>query len=175
MNPQLQDEFVGYELQHKISMFLYQEAHLLDQRKYREWLNLLGEEIVYRMPLRVTTDNKRGENLLDDFCYYEETKASLTTRAERLYSKSAWVENPAPRQRHFISNIIAFPGDNSNEYKVRSYFLFKRSRAFESTIEELCGEREDIIRNENGEWKIISRTIIPDQAVLGVMNISMFL
>ena len=34
--------------------FLVREAELLDQRRYREWLELLTDDIVYRMPVRVT-------------------------------------------------------------------------------------------------------------------------
>jgi hypothetical protein len=35
--------------------------------------------------------------------------------------------------------------------------------------------REDVIRKENGEWKLASRIIYPDQTVLGTINLSMFL
>ncbi|MBA4493566.1 3-phenylpropionate/cinnamic acid dioxygenase subunit beta [Paenactinomyces guangxiensis] len=163
------------ELQSQISQFLYHEAYLLDHRKYEEWLNLLTDDIVYRMPVRVTTEEKNGSNLVDDMTYFEETKKSLITRVKRLYTKSAWVENPAPRQRHFISNIVVEPNSHSDEYQVRSYFLFHRSRGSDLNIEQLSGERVDVIRKEKEGWRIASRTIYPDQAVLGVMNLSMFL
>ncbi|MFC4766522.1 aromatic-ring-hydroxylating dioxygenase subunit beta [Effusibacillus consociatus] len=163
------------KLQYQISNFLYHEAYLLDHRKYEEWLNLLADDIVYRMPVRVTTEGKNGSNLVDDMTYFEETKKSLTTRVKRLYTTSAWVENPAPRQRHFISNIFIEPGLQSEEYQVRSYFLFLRSRGSDLNAEQLFGERADVLRKENEGWRIASRTIYPDQAVLGVMNLSMFL
>jgi 3-phenylpropionate/cinnamic acid dioxygenase small subunit len=163
------------DLQYQITRVLHHEAYLLDHRKYKEWLDLLTDDIVYRMPIRVTTEEKDGTNLVDDMTYFEETKKSLTTRVNRLYTSSAWVENPAPRQRHFISNIMIDPGIRPDEYKVRSYFLFKRSRGSDIETEQLFGEREDVMRRVNGEWKIASRTIYPDQAVLTVMNLSMFL
>ena len=100
---------------------------------------------------------------------------SLTTRVNRLYTKSAWVENPATRQRHFISNIMIEGTSNPNEYKVRSYFLFKRSRGSQHDIEQLFGERNDIIRKIENRWKIAKRPIKPDQAVITTMNMSMFL
>jgi 3-phenylpropionate/cinnamic acid dioxygenase small subunit len=64
---------------------------------------------------------------------------------------------------------------NPDEYKVRSYFLFQRSRGSTHDIEQMFGERNDIVREEKGEWKIASRTIYPDQAVITTMNMSMFL
>ncbi len=163
------------EIHLDISSFLYQEAYLLDRRMYREWLELLGDDLIYRMPVRVTVEGRDESDLDKDMTYFEETKKSLTTRVNRLYTTSAWVDNPAPRQRHFISNIVVQATDQPYEYQVRSYFLFKRSRAADHEVEQIFGERSDIIRKINGEWKIVSRTIYPDQAVITAMNLSMFL
>ncbi|WP_042349572.1 3-phenylpropionate/cinnamic acid dioxygenase subunit beta [Bacillus massiliigorillae] len=162
-------------LHYEITQFLYQEAYLLDHRQYREWLELLTDDIQYCMPLRVTVQNKVQTNIVHEMSYFTDTKKDVTTKVERLYTKSAWVDNPAPRQRHFISNIMIEPTSNSNEYKVRSYFLFKRSRSSEINTEEIFGEREDIIRKIDQSWKIASRIVYPDQSVLTVMNLSMFL
>ena len=41
-----------HELKPEIEEFLYQEADMLDQRKFREWLDLLAEDLVYFMPIR---------------------------------------------------------------------------------------------------------------------------
>ncbi|MEX2462587.1 MAG: 3-phenylpropionate/cinnamic acid dioxygenase subunit beta [Paenibacillaceae bacterium] len=166
---------MNLELQYQISQFLYQEAYLLDHQMYEEWLDLLTEDLIYRMPLRTTTEGRDVSNLIHDMTYFEETKVSLTTRVKRLYTKSAWVENTAPRQRHFVSNIVINPSVHPDEYSVRSYFLFKRSRASDLQTEEIFGEREDVFRKVDEQWKVAARSIYPDQAVLTVMNLSMFL
>ncbi|WP_102271729.1 3-phenylpropionate/cinnamic acid dioxygenase subunit beta [Cytobacillus massiliigabonensis] len=163
------------ELHYELANLLYQEAYYLDNRKYKEWLELLSENLIYRMPLRETVEGVGADNISPDMAFFDETKISLKTRVNRLYTKSAWVENPATRQRHFISNVMIEPTGDPNEYKVRSYFLFKRSRGSTHDIEEMFGERNDIIRKENNEWKIAERTIFPDQAVITTMNMSMFL
>ncbi|HEX9522922.1 MAG TPA: aromatic-ring-hydroxylating dioxygenase subunit beta, partial [Reyranella sp.] len=36
----------------EIADFLYREAELLDERRYREWLDLLADDIRYWMPMR---------------------------------------------------------------------------------------------------------------------------
>ncbi|MFC0560281.1 3-phenylpropionate/cinnamic acid dioxygenase subunit beta [Halalkalibacter alkalisediminis] len=166
---------VSLEIKEEITNLLYQEAYYLDNRMYKEWLDLLSDEIEYKMPLRETVEGVNIDNISVDSAFYEETKASLRTRVLRLYTKSAWVENPATRQRHFISNVMIEPGDQTNEYRVRSYFLFKRSRGSTIDIEEMFGQRNDIIKQVNGDWKVTSRTIIPDQSVITTMNMSMFL
>ena len=41
-----------YQLREEIEDFLYLEADLLDQRRFKEWLDLLAEDLVYFMPIR---------------------------------------------------------------------------------------------------------------------------
>ena len=162
-------------LQEEITQFYYREAYLLDHRNYREWLDLLAEDITYVMPLRVTVENKMGSNLNQEMTYFSDTKKDITMKVERLYMKSAWVDDPAPRQRHFISNVMVEQTGAPDEYKVISYFLFKRSRSSEANTEEIFGEREDLLRKVDGDWKVASRTVYADQSVLTVMNLAMFL
>ncbi|MDT8859703.1 3-phenylpropionate/cinnamic acid dioxygenase subunit beta [Alkalihalobacillus sp. MEB130] len=166
---------VSLEVKDQITNLLYQEAYYLDNRMYKEWLELLSDDLEYKMPLRETVEGVNIDNISVDSAFYEETKASLRTRVNRLYTKSAWVENPATRQRHFISNIVVEAGDNPDEFKVRSYFLYKRSRGSTIDLEEMFGQRNDIVKKIDGDWKVCSRTIIPDQAVITTMNMSMFL
>lgn len=163
------------ELQMEITNLYFQEAYFLDNRKYKEWLELLTDDIKYKMPLRETVEGVGVENIAEDSFFFEETKTSLSTRVNRLYTKSAWVENPATRQRHFITNIVIESTEIPDEFKVRSYFLFKRSRGSTMDIEEMFGERDDKVRLENNQWKIASRIVYPDQSVITTMNMSMFL
>jgi 3-phenylpropionate/cinnamic acid dioxygenase small subunit len=41
-----------YRLKADMEDFLYAEADLLDNRQYRDWLNLLADDITYFMPIR---------------------------------------------------------------------------------------------------------------------------
>jgi len=162
-------------LQYEITQFYYQEAYYLDHREYDKWLEMLSDDIEYSMPLRVTVDNKMGTNIDDDMTYLSDNKADLKMKVERLFTKSAWVDNPATRQRHYITNVMIEAGSKPDEYKVRSSFLYRRSRSSDPETEEIFGEREDTIQKIDGEWKLISRTIYPDQTVLTASNLSMFL
>ncbi len=163
------------EIYLEITNLLNQEAFYLDNGMYKEWLDLLAEDLTYQMPLRETVEGVGVNNIATDIDFYHETKTSLKTRVNRLYTKSAWVENPATRQRHFISNISVTGTSNPDEYHVRSYFLFKRSRGSHHEVEQLFGERHDVIQKIAGQWKIAKRLIKPDQAVITTMNLSMFL
>jgi 3-phenylpropionate/cinnamic acid dioxygenase small subunit len=166
------------ELRHKIEDFLYLEAELLDDRKLREWLDLLTDDVRYWMPIR-HNPLERPEDLSDELAkpgegyYFDDDKRSLSIRVERVYVKNAWAEMPPSRTRHLVSNV-RIKSDNGSELEVHSNFLVYRTR-METDQDIFVGARRDILRRVNGSFKIAKRTIILDQAVLNAKNISVFL
>jgi len=172
---EVQEIKLNMDLLYDITNLLNQEARLLDNRNYKDWLELLTDDIVYRMPVRVTRESKDLTGKDDAMTYFEESKKSLTTRVLRFGTTSAWAEDPPLHTRHFVSNIMIEPGLKTNEINVKSYFLTKRSRGTDHHAEEIFGERIDVLRKVNEEWKIASRCIYPDQSILTVMNLTTFL
>ena len=166
------------ELRHKIEDFLYLEAELLDDRKLREWLDLLTDDVRYWMPIR-HNPLERPEDLSDELTksgdgyYFDDDKQSLRVRVERVYAKDAWAEMPPSRTRHFISNV-RIRSDSGSELEVHSNFLVYRTR-METDQDIFVGARRDMLRRVNDSFKIAKRTIILDQAVLNAKNISIFL
>jgi len=165
-------------LRRDVEEFLYQEAELLDERRFREWLELFTEDAHYWMPARESRLtgpgevagelSKPGENFL-----FDDTKKTLGTRVERFYTGSAWAEIPPSRTRHLISNIRIKPASGS-EIEVRSNFLVYRTR-LEHDRDIFVGTRTDILRRVDGRLRIAGRTLILDQAILDAKNISVFL
>jgi len=166
------------ELRCNIEDFLYFEAELLDDRKLREWLDLLTDDVRYWMPIR-HNPLERSEDLSDELAkpgegyYFDDDKKSLRIRVERVYSKTAWAEIPPSRTRHLISNI-RIKKDDGREIEVHANFLVYRTR-METDQDIFVGMRQDVLRRINGGFKIAKRTIILDQAVLRAKNISVFL
>ena len=166
------------ELRHQIEDFYYIEAELLDNRKLREWFNLLAEDIRYWMPIRHNT-LERPEDIAEELSkpgegyYFDDDIKSLKIRVERAYSKIAWAEVPPSRTRHLITNV-RIKKDDGNEIEAHSNFLVYRTR-METDKDMFVGARQDILRRLNGSFKIARRTIILDQAVLDAKNISVFL
>ena len=87
------------ELRREVEDFLYLEAELLDERKLREWLELLADDVRYWMPIRHNT-LERPQEIVEELSkpgeayYFDDNKKSLSLRVERVYSKSAWSELP---------------------------------------------------------------------------------
>lgn len=172
----------------EVEQFLYREARLLDNRSFREWLELLADDLRYWMPVRSNRypANSKAISILDGSRYEEgelskenelaimdEDKDSLTRRIDRLDSGMAWAEDPPSRTRHFVSNIEVEPGNRESELRVYSNFVMYRTRG-ETEQDFYVGSREDVLRRESGQLKVAYRKIVLDQTVLLAKNVSNF-
>jgi 3-phenylpropionate/cinnamic acid dioxygenase small subunit len=162
----------------QVEDFLHLEAEILDQRRFREWLDVLTDDVRYWMPIRYNPAERPGatdEELSGpgEGYYFNETKKSLRIRVERLYLRTAWAEMPPSRTRRLITNI-RIARETERELEVNSNFLVYRTR-METDQDIFVGARRDGLRNVNGTLKLARRTIILDQAVLAAKNISIFL
>jgi 3-phenylpropionate/cinnamic acid dioxygenase small subunit len=165
------------DLRRDIEDFYYREAELLDDRKLREWFALLADDIRYWMPIR-HNPLERPENPADELAkpgegyYFDDDKESLRIRVERVYAKNAWAEMPPSRTRHLITNVRV-KKDDGRAVEVHANFLVYRTR-METDQDLFVGVRHDLLRRDDGGFKIARRTIILDQAVLRAKNISIF-
>jgi 3-phenylpropionate/cinnamic acid dioxygenase small subunit len=183
-----QEQTMGDEILREVEQFLYREARLLDERCFREWLELFTDDVRYWMgartnryprsskaiailsPNRYVEDDHTRE---DELSILDETKETLGGRVARLDTGMAWAEDPPSRTRHLITNIEVAPGDGSTELKVYSNFIVYRSRA-ESEEDFYVGGRQDVLRRVDGALKIARRKLTLDQNVLSAKNVSIF-
>jgi len=156
----------------EIEDFLYHEAELLDERRFREWLELFADDGHYWMPVRENRLTNPDEAAQEN-SYFDDTKATLGLRVERLYTGTAWAELPPSRTRHLISNV-RIKRQSDSEIEVQSNFLVYRTR-LEHDRDIFVGTRADVLRRIDGRLKIARRTVVLDEAVLGAKNIRVFL
>jgi 3-phenylpropionate/cinnamic acid dioxygenase small subunit len=166
---------VNSEQQHEIEQFFYQEALLLDDHKYVEWLDLFSEDTHYWMPIRQT---KTSDELDEEFgkpgdvAYYDDPKAMLEARVRRLETGYAWAEDPPSRTRHCISNVIV-TGIEGDEISTTSNFILYRSR-LERDVDWWVGRRLDVLRRHEGSFLIAKRTVLLDMTNILSRNLSNF-
>jgi 3-phenylpropionate/cinnamic acid dioxygenase small subunit len=160
----------------ELMQFYTREAWLLDERKFKEWLDIFTDDVLYFMPRRKNVPRRelhRELTPLGDLAILEEDKRYLEMRVARLDTGMAWAEDPPSRTRHLIGNLEAMPRDNA-EVQARTAFLVYRSH-LETDSQLLSGWREDVLRKVNGLWKVARRTIVLDANVLLDKNLSVFL
>lgn len=160
----------------ELNQFYIREAWLLDERRFKEWLDIFTDDVLYFMPRRknvLRRELHREVTPLGDLAILEEDKRYLEMRVARLETGMAWAEDPPSRTRHMVGNLEVTPQDGGQVF-ARTAFLVYRSH-LETDHQLLSGFREDALRKADGVWKVRKRTIVLDANVLLDKNLSVFL
>jgi len=171
-----------FELKQEIEEHLYDEAELLDERRFKEWLETLSDDLVYFMPM--TYNVKFGEHahrektrFEKDMSWFNEGKWTLTKRAEQIMTGVHWAEEPLSRLCRLVTNVQITDVKNDSagqlEVSVRSRFITYQNRC-EYEEYYFTGKRYDVFRKEGDTWKLLRREINLGQTVLLAKNLTMF-
>jgi 3-phenylpropionate/cinnamic acid dioxygenase small subunit len=169
-----------YALKQEIEDFLYMEADLLDQRMFREWLDLLADDIVYFMPIRRNVkfgqhaekeNTRQGEGI----SWFDEDKWTLGKRVEQILTGVHYAEEPLSRVTHMVSNVrlldVSPSPEDAADVVVGSRFLVYQNRV-EYETNMFVGRRIDTLRRNGESWLIARRELILEQNVLLAKNLS---
>ena len=163
-------------LKSEVEEFLYREAELLDERRYKEWLDLFTDDVRYFMPIRRNVPHDESEREFTregtDVSWFDEGKDTLARRVQQILTGIHWAEEPPSRICHMISNVQILRA-SATEVAVKSRFLVYRNRV-ETETDVLVGKREDLLRRVNGGFKIARRKVVLDQSILLAKNLTFF-
>jgi len=164
-------------LREEVTEFLNREAELLDEQRLHEWLDLVSEDIDYRVPVRVTRERgAESSEFSEDANIFKEDYASLDARVRRFDKEYAWSENPPTRMRRYVSNVrfqeIYNDGD---ELVVKSNLLIYRAKEDEVDADLIAGVRTDTLERKEGELVLTDRLVNLDHTVLDTRPLSTFL
>jgi 3-phenylpropionate/cinnamic acid dioxygenase small subunit len=169
---------VNSALEHhfEISQLLYQEARMLDEGRFEEWLAWPSPSVRYWMPLRfVRRANEREQEFTamdDQPAYLDEDFDSMSMRVQKIRHRMSWSDNPMSRTLHSISNIEVLSYD-AGACTVRSIASVHRSR-FAHYEDAWIVHRDDTLERVEGVWKLRERKIYYPSAVLASSNLSVF-
>ncbi|MDM0068342.1 3-phenylpropionate/cinnamic acid dioxygenase subunit beta [Variovorax sp. J31P207] len=171
-----------HEVKREIEEFLYDEANLLDDRQFKEWLDTLADDLEYFMPMEYNV--KFGEHASRELTtrekqmsWFNEGKWTLTKRAEQILTGVHWAEEPLSRVSRLVSNVqltaMRTNDDGEFEVDVSSRFLTYQNRCeYEQYF--FVGDRKDRMRRTAEGWKLCQREIRIHQNVLLAKNLSIF-
>lgn len=176
----LGQELTGVDpaLQAALESFFYEEAELLDQRRFRDWLGLLSDDVHYWVPALINFSQREQDQAAPDpdrLAHYDDDMASLRMRVRRLESSVAWSEEPPPRTRRFVSNVrvVRRTEGNGGELEVTSNVLIYQNR-LEREVNLFAGQRHDVLRQKGDSFEIARRRVQLDQAVVLAKSLSVF-
>lgn len=153
-----------------IEVFYRREILLLQDHRYREWLDLMDSAIRYWVP--VTTSTLEGlETDEDGIGYYDENLDLLKARVAKLESRQSWVEQPPSRVRYFVQLIEAEP-QKDGTVTARSNLMLLQYRW--NMEQQFSGERADVFTVNDGLLKLRSRKMTVDRRTIGNQGLSVF-
>ena len=110
--------------------FIYNEARLLDEGRYEEWLALFSEDAFYWMPLEPgQTDARLVTSLMHEDLFM------LTLRVRRLSGQRTYSQQPRSRCHHLLQQpAVDRLDDAGGEYETHTAFHYVETRVDEQTL-----------------------------------------
>lgn len=153
----------------EVEAFYRREVLLLQDRRYRDWLDTMDPSISYRVP--VTTSTMEGlVTREDELGYYDEDLELLKARVAKLESKQSWVEQPPSRLRYFVQVVEA--RRETGTVVARSNLLLLQNRW--NMEQHFSGGRTDVLLPVDGDLRLRQRRVVLDRQVLGQQGLSVF-
>lgn len=155
---------------------LYCEARLLDEELFADWLDLLAQDVHYQLPLtsrRFRADHSAALAQGPGYVF-DDDKARLGLRVQRLESGLVWAEDPRNCVRRIVSNVEIYRAHQiDGEARVYSVVEIHRSR-MDAQQRRLTASRTDLWRCEDGTWRLARRLIGFDHPVVIDSNLNVF-
>ncbi len=136
-----------------VEQFLFQEARLLDERRWDEWLELFTPGGMYWAPL------ERGQtDPINRVSIFYENAMLRSVRARRLNERNAWSQQPVAQTQHLVGNVqIDAIADDGASITVRSVFQMVEWHRSEQRL--LAGTYTHSLRAEDSGFKIALKRI----------------
>lgn len=153
----------------ELEAFYRREVLLLQDRRYRDWLETMDPAISYRVP--VTTSTLEGfVTREDELGYYDEDLVLLKARVAKLESKQSWVEQPPSRLRYFVQVVDAHR--EGDVVIARTNLLLLQYRW--NMEQQFSGGRTDELVAVVGGFRLRRRRVVLDRQTLGEQGLSVF-
>jgi 3-phenylpropionate/cinnamic acid dioxygenase small subunit len=162
-------------LQAEVERFFALEYELLDERRFDAWLELLDDDLRYRMPMarNVPFDAPEREYAgAGEACWFDEGKDTLRKRVQQIAGGDHWAEEPRSRTTHLVANV-RIERVAGEEITAKSRFVVCACR-LEHDVDVFIGKRFDVLRRAGGDLRLLARTIQLDQSVLLTRNLTTF-
>lgn len=135
---------------------LFEEARLLDEQKWDDWLNLYASDATFWVPTWKDMDTLASDPLTELSLIYYDSRKGLEERVWRLTSGLSSASVPLARTLHSINNIQV---DGANA-KVRSNFVVNVYNAKQKRSHANFGIYHHELRHTADGWKIAEKKAV---------------
>lgn len=137
---------------------LFREARVLDEQKWRQWLDLYCEDALFWVPATkmeggYTEDPERELNLI-----YIKGRIGLEARIFRVETNSSIASTPPPRTAHLITGVTI---DAADAKEITTFATWQVVSFSEQSGQQIrSGSYAHVLRRENGVLRIAQKKIM---------------
>jgi 3-phenylpropionate/cinnamic acid dioxygenase small subunit len=133
--------------------FLVDEARLLDQRRFRDWMALFTDDGTYWVP--AVPDQ---QSPLDQASLFYDDRELMKTRIERLEHPRIHVQTPPSRTVHLIGSVVIEQTDGGNgEFLIGSTVIMVEYRDDAQRI--FAGRQRHRLRRHGDTFRIVQKRV----------------
>lgn len=132
--------------------FLFHEAKLLDERRFRDWMGLFAEDGTYWVPAV-----PGQESPFDQASLFYDDRELMQTRIARLEHPRIHVQTPPSRTAHLIGNVVVENSSTPGEYLVTSTVIMVEYRNEKQRV--FAGRQHHRLRREAPGLKILQKRV----------------
>jgi ethylbenzene dioxygenase subunit beta len=133
--------------------FLFQEAKLLDERRFRDWMELFTDDGTYWVP---SVPNQ--ESPFNQASLFYDDRELMRTRIERLEHPRIHVQTPPSRTAHLIGNVVVEAADAAkDEYLVGSTVIMVEFRDEAQRV--FAGRQHHRLRRAGASFRIVQKRV----------------
>jgi len=165
---------VDPELLATVTQFLALEAKLLDEGREEDWLELLDEELLYVVPIRLATENRADEIQRGAF-RIRDTKYHVRMRLQRLGTGHAYSEIPPSRTLRVVGSVLVQRTADADVIEVSSALLVYRQRGIDDHFDLIPCRRNDTLRLTAEGPRLLTREVVLTEVGIATPNLGVFL
>jgi 3-phenylpropionate/cinnamic acid dioxygenase small subunit len=133
--------------------FLFEEARLLDERRFRDWMALFDEDGTYWVPAVANQESPFNQVSL----FYDD-RDLMKTRVDRLEHPRIHIQTPPSRTAHLVGNVILDAADDAKgEYAVSSTVIMVEYREDHQRV--FAGRQIHRLRRTAGGLRIVQKRV----------------
>jgi 3-phenylpropionate/cinnamic acid dioxygenase small subunit len=133
--------------------FLFEEARLLDTRRFRDWMALFAEDGTYWVP--ATADQNSP---FDQVSLFYDDRGLMKTRVERLEHPRIHIQTPPSRTAHLVGNVMIDEADDAKgRYVVSSTVIMVEYRDDQQRI--FAGHQIHALRRSGDGFCIVQKRV----------------
>jgi ethylbenzene dioxygenase subunit beta len=137
----------------RLEEFILQEARLLDERHFREWMALFADDGTYWVP--AVPDQ---QSPFDQASLFYDDRDLMRTRIERLEHPRIHVQTPPSRTAHLVGNVLIEAVDEAKgEVVVGSTVIMVEYRDEQQRV--FAGRQHHRLRRDGASFRIVQKRV----------------